>query len=49
MALPIDSMVQQMFRAPTLSKLMRWHHGNKSQDGYVSHVIASKAWAQIDS
>jgi hypothetical protein len=28
---------------------MSWHYGNKSQDGYVRHVVDSKAWAHIDS
>jgi hypothetical protein len=46
---PLISWFKQMFKAPTLSQLMRWHQGNKSQDVYVKHAIDSKAWAQIDS
>jgi len=38
-----------MFRTPNLSKLMKWHHDNISMDGYVKHVVDSKAWAHINS
>jgi hypothetical protein len=38
-----------MFKAPNLSEFMRWHHNNLSKDGYVRHVVDSKAWVHINS
>jgi hypothetical protein len=45
---PLIPRFKWMFKARTLCKLMRWYHGNKNQDGYVRHVVDSKAWAHID-
>jgi hypothetical protein len=32
-----------------ISKLLVWHHKNKSMDGLVRHVADSKAWMHIDN
>jgi len=32
-----------------ISKLLVWHHDNKSTDGLVRHVVDSKTWMHIDN
>jgi hypothetical protein len=38
-----------MLTCPNISKLMWWCHDKKNWDGFVYHVVHSKAWAHIDS
>jgi hypothetical protein len=39
----------RFYRSPAISKLLVWHHENKSTDGPVRHVADSKAWMHIDN
>jgi hypothetical protein len=40
---PFIPKLKWMLKAPNLFKLMMWHHDNRSKDGYVRHVVDSKA------
>ncbi len=45
---PIIPRSKHMFKTPTLSKLMCWHHINKSRYELASSAVNSKAWAHIN-
>jgi hypothetical protein len=44
---PIMPRLQQLFKTPTMFKLMSWHSQNNSLDGLMSHPCDSKAWKHI--
>jgi len=37
------------YRSLAISKLLVWHHENKSTNGLVRHVVDSKTWMHIDN
>ena len=39
--------LQQLFRCPEVAQLMKWHTGNKSEDGYMRSVVDSSQWATV--
>ena len=40
--------LRRMFRCPEVSKLMRWHSTNHSQDGKMRSVVDSEQWGFIE-
>jgi hypothetical protein len=46
---PIIPHLIQFYRSSAISKLLVWHHENKSTNGLVQHVVDSKAWMHIDN
>ncbi len=39
----------RFYRSLAISKLLVWHHENKSMDGLVQHVADSKVWMHIEN